>query len=88
MDEGQLTRLERLIETGVPLPDRDGYALETITALVGEVRRLRALLEVAAEACRLREITPYLIDLLDAAGYETAPRVPDSDEWLPPLRHP
>jgi len=61
-----------------------------VMSLVAEVERLqrenarlRALLEVAAEACRLREITPHLIDVLDAAGYDTAPREPDPEPWLP-----
>lgn len=50
------------------------------------VRRLVLVAEAAASACRERGISPHLIDVLDAAGYETAPRPPDPDEWMPPSR--
>jgi hypothetical protein len=53
-------------------------------AAVDEVRRLRRLLDAAAEACRERRITPLLVDLLDAEGFETAPRPPDAEWWERP----
>jgi len=67
-------------------PDQDAAQLEWEQTRA-ELRRLRAVLEVAAEACRLREITPHLIDVLDAEGFATAPRAPDPETWSLPGRH-
>ena len=72
---------------GYLAPDQEAAHLG-YTELRAENERLRRIAEAAASACRERKITPHLIDVLDAAGYETRPREPDPDEWLPPVRHP
>jgi hypothetical protein len=58
MDEAALREIERQVETGRLLPGRDRYALETITRLVAEVRRLRAALDACAEETRRAEVFP------------------------------
>jgi hypothetical protein len=57
-----------------------------VRTLLARVRRLARVCEVAAEACRERRVTPLLVDVLDAEGFETAPRPPDPEWWAPPRR--
>lgn len=61
----------------------DEETLAYLLRLEDETRRLRLIAEAAADACRLREITPYLIQRLCSEGYETQPAPPDPDEWTP-----
>jgi hypothetical protein len=50
VDEAKLTEIEREIAVGWTLPGRaDAFALNTMTALVAEVRRLRELLRGVQE---------------------------------------
>jgi hypothetical protein len=44
MDESQLREVERQVAIGAEIPGRDLYALNTMTRLVAESRRMRGLL--------------------------------------------
>ena len=74
-------RYRRTMATAVPV-EAVVYCGD-IARLRAENERLRGLLEIAANACRERAITPHLIDVLDAEGYETAPPAPEPEVWLP-----
>lgn len=53
MDDAKLAEIEREVAVGWTLPGRaDAYALNTITALVAEVRRLRRDLDTCIHDCR------------------------------------
>lgn len=65
-DEARLAEIEREIAVGRTLPGRaDAYALTTMTALVGEVRHLRAALHRMRDLGQGMSRTWYLREIDD-----------------------